>query len=51
MNPIKQHKKLAKLNLKASDCLTREEAQILIRKAEKVHRKLCKAFGEHHQPG
>tara|TARA_Y100000589_G_C27079739_1_gene599068 strand:+ start:254 stop:415 length:162 start_codon:yes stop_codon:yes gene_type:complete len=42
MNPIKQHKKLARLALKAGKCLSREEARECIRKAEKAHRKLEK---------
>ena len=42
MNPEKQHRKLEKLQLKAEECLTREEAQKIIRKAEKAHRKLSK---------
>tara|TARA_R100001086_G_scaffold1071_2_gene649 strand:- start:13104 stop:13307 length:204 start_codon:yes stop_codon:yes gene_type:complete len=40
MNPIKQHKKLQQLNVKAEQCLSREEAQELIRKADKAHYKL-----------
>tara|TARA_R100000988_G_scaffold98715_1_gene67065 strand:- start:27 stop:194 length:168 start_codon:yes stop_codon:yes gene_type:complete len=41
MNPIKQHKKLQQLNVKAEQCLSREEAQELIRKADKAHCKLA----------
>ena len=41
MNPIKQHKKLQELNVKAEQCLSREEAQELIRKADKAHCKLA----------
>ena len=41
MNPAKQHRKLKKLQLKAQDCLSREEAQRIIKKAEKAHRKLA----------
>ena len=41
MNPIKQHKKLQQLNVKAEQCLSREEAQELIRKADKAHYKLA----------
>ena len=44
MNPDKQHRKLEKLQLRAEECLTREEAQKIIRKAEKAHRKLSKGF-------
>ena len=40
MNPEKQHRKLEKLQLKAEVCLTREEAQKIIKKADKAHRKL-----------
>ena len=41
MNPAKQHRKLEKLQLKAEVCVTREEAQKIIRKADKAHRKLA----------
>ena len=41
MNPSKQHRKLQELNVKAEQCLTREEAQELIRKADKAHCKLA----------
>ena len=40
VNPGKQHRKLMGLGRKAQSCLSREEAQKLIRKAEKAHRKL-----------
>ena len=40
LNPDKQHRKLQKLQLRAQDCLSREEAQKIIKKAEKAHRKL-----------
>ena len=40
VNPGKQHRKLMGLGQKAQSCLSREEAQKLIRKAEKAHRKL-----------
>jgi len=40
LNPDKQHRKLKKLQLKAQDCLSRGEAQKIIKKADKVHRKL-----------
>ena len=40
MNPLKQYKKLQTLNVKAEQCLSREEAQQLLRKADKAQRKL-----------
>tara|TARA_Y100001937_G_C6879458_1_gene224088 strand:- start:231 stop:431 length:201 start_codon:yes stop_codon:yes gene_type:complete len=40
MNPLKQYKKLSKLSVKAEACLTREEAQEIIRKANKAQHKL-----------
>ena len=40
VDPVKQHRKLMGLGKKAQSCLSREEAQKLIRKAEKAHRKL-----------
>jgi hypothetical protein len=40
MNTVKQHSKLLKLQEKAETCLSREEAQKLIRKADKAHKKL-----------
>ena len=40
MNEKKQHKKLLKIAVKAEQCLTREEAQKLIIKADKAHSKL-----------
>jgi|TARA_B100001758_G_C18035199_1_gene415143 hypothetical protein len=40
MNAEKQHKKLIKLKVKAEECLTREQAQKILRKADKAHRKL-----------
>ena len=40
MNTEKQHAKLLKLQTKAEGCLSREEAQKLIRKADKAHKKL-----------
>ena len=43
MDLAKQEKRLRKLEQKAEDCLTREEAQKIIRKADKVHRKLNNA--------
>jgi hypothetical protein len=40
MNPLKQYKKLQALNLKAEQCLSREEAQEILKKANKAHRKV-----------
>ncbi|WP_269623197.1 hypothetical protein [Prochlorococcus marinus] len=40
MNPAKQHSKLLKLQAKAENCLSREEAQKIIRKANKANNKL-----------
>lgn len=40
MDKAKQHKKLVRLAEKAELCATREEAQKLIRKADKAHAKL-----------
>lgn len=40
MNESKQHTKLLKLQSKAQECLSREEAQELIRKSDKAHNKL-----------
>ena len=40
MNPAKQHQKLLKYAAKAEACTSRIEAQKLIRKAEKAHKKL-----------
>jgi len=50
MNPLKQYKKLQTLNVLAEQCLTREEAQKLIRKADKAHGKLAFAnwYGQRH---
>ena len=39
-NPVKQSRKLVGLGRKAQSCLSRDEAQKLIRKAEKAQRKL-----------
>jgi len=44
INPIKQHRKLAGLGVKAQSCLSRKQAQKLIRKAEKAQRKLWEWF-------
>ena len=50
MNPLKQYKKLQTLNVLAEQCLTREEAQKVIRKADKAHDKLAFAnwYGQRH---
>ncbi len=40
VNRKKQHKKLVKLSFKAQECLSRETAQKIIKKAEKAHSKL-----------
>ena len=40
MNPDKQHAKLLKLQTKAEDCISRDEAQKIIKKANKAHKKL-----------
>ncbi len=42
MNPIKQHKKLLKTMTKADECVDRNTAQKLIKKAEKIRAKLNK---------
>ena len=42
MNPIKQHAKLLNLQAKAQECLSRKEAQKIIKKADKAHKKLSK---------
>ena len=42
MGAVKQHAKLLKLQTKAEQCLSREEAQKIIKKAEKAHKKLSK---------
>jgi hypothetical protein len=41
MGKNKQHKKLLRLAEKAENCTSREEAQELIRKADKAHAKLA----------
>ncbi len=41
MNPKKQHAKLLKLQAKAETCISREEAQKIIRKANKANSKLA----------
>jgi hypothetical protein len=40
VNSIKQQKKLLKIARKAQECLSREEAQKLLRKARKIFKKL-----------
>ncbi len=40
MDLSKQEKKLRRLEQKAEECLTRQEAQKIIRKAEKAQRKI-----------
>ena len=40
MNPAKQHRKLHKLLSKAELCLSRDEAQKILKKAAKTQRKL-----------
>ncbi len=42
MNPAKQHKKLLKTMTKADECVDRNTAQKLIKKAEKIRAKLNK---------
>jgi len=44
MNPIKQHKKLINLTMRAQQCVSREEARALIRKADKAHKKISKSI-------
>tara|TARA_Y100001968_G_C19450284_1_gene768045 strand:- start:1823 stop:1972 length:150 start_codon:yes stop_codon:yes gene_type:complete len=41
MNTVKQHSKLLKLQTKAQECISREQAQKIIRKADKAHSKLA----------
>ena len=41
MNPLKQYKKLQALNVKAEQCLTRKEAQEVLKRADKAHEKLA----------
>jgi hypothetical protein len=40
MNPIKQYQKLIKTMVKADACVNRHTAQKLIKKADKISRKL-----------
>ena len=42
MNLDKQHAKLIKLQVKAGDCLSRDEAQKIIRKSDKAQQKISK---------
>tara|TARA_Y100001968_G_scaffold333927_1_gene401223 strand:+ start:13382 stop:13540 length:159 start_codon:yes stop_codon:yes gene_type:complete len=42
MGAGKQHAKLLRLQTKAQECLSREEAQKIIKKADKAHSKLVK---------
>jgi|TARA_B100001093_G_scaffold202131_2_gene194152 hypothetical protein len=42
MNPAKQHRKLHKLQSRAEECLTRGEAQKILKKAAKAQKKLEK---------
>ena len=42
MNPAKQHAKLFKTMIKADECVDRNTAQKLIKKADKIHNKLNK---------
>jgi inorganic pyrophosphatase len=46
MKPFKQYKKLQRLNVKAESCLSRKEAQEVLKKANKAQRKL--AFANWH---
>ena len=41
MNLLKQYKKLQSLNVKAEQCLSREEAQEVLKKANKARRKVA----------
>jgi len=40
LNPLKQYKKLVKLATKAENCTSRDQAQKIIKKAEKAQLKL-----------
>ena len=42
MNPAKQHNKLFKTMIKADECVDRDTAQKLIKKADKIRAKLDK---------
>lgn len=50
MNRGKQRRKLAQVFRRAQDCLSREQAQKLIRKAEKIQAKLAAVNSEQSQP-
>ena len=43
MKPFKQYKKLQRLNIKAESCLSRKEAQEVLKKANKAQKKLALA--------
>ena len=40
MNKQKANKKLLRLEVKADDCLSRDDAQKIVKKADKVYEKL-----------
>ena len=40
MGIVKQHAKLLKLQAKAQKCISRKEAQVIIKKADKAHKKI-----------
>tara|TARA_B100001029_G_scaffold146252_1_gene126776 strand:- start:509 stop:640 length:132 start_codon:yes stop_codon:yes gene_type:complete len=42
MNPEKQHAKILKLQAKAEACLSRKEAQKILKKSDKANNKLSK---------
>ncbi|QDP62762.1 MAG: hypothetical protein Tp158DCM1229571_76 [Prokaryotic dsDNA virus sp.] len=50
MNPLKQQRKLQQLNVRAEQCLTREEAQEVLKKANKAQCKIDFAsyYGQRH---
>lgn len=48
MNLMKQYKKLQSLNVKAEQCLSREEAQEVLKKVNKAQRKV--AFANYYGP-
>ena len=47
MNPNKQHSKLLKLQAKAEACLSRKEAQKIIKKSDKAKIKLASQLLSH----
>lgn len=47
MNLLKQYKKLQSLNVKAEQCLSRKEAQEVLKKANKARRKV--AFAHYYE--